>query len=372
MVCIFVLGLFWVTGGLWAQEKTVNLQRIDITKLPEIRVFLTVTDEQKEAILGLTEQELKVDIDGTAQTIETLTSAFEGGAFLAVALLFDRSGSMKNAIEPTKKAGAGFIKRLSENDQIAVITFDHVVKVDSGFTQDRAASEQAVEGIVLGGDTALYDAIHIGLEALRNIGTLRQAVIVLSDGKDTKSRLKRTDVLAEAKSSSVPVFAINLDTEGDANNLKDLSAQTGGSYFEAAAPGDLLSLYQVIADQLNNQYVLTFQSTFGMDERFHGLEISYVDPGGAKVSVKRDYVASVGPGVRRDTVAGLQRQVEKQSVILYVGIGAILGLLFGVVILLVLKLARPGIRILSVLSFGLVLSAAVMGGIIGAIYYYLV
>ena len=248
MVCIFVLGLFWVTGGLWAQEKTVNLQRIDITKLPEIRVFLTVTDEQKEAILGLTEQELKVDIDGTAQTIETLTSAFEGGAFLAVALLFDRSGSMKNAIEPTKKAGAGFIKRLSENDQIAVITFDHVVKVDSGFTQDRAASEQAVEGIVLGGDTALYDAIHMGLEVLRGIGTPRQAVIVLSDGKDTKSRLKRTDVLAEAKSSSVPVFAINLDTEGDANNLKDLSAQTGGSYFEAAAPGDLLSLYQHMPD----------------------------------------------------------------------------------------------------------------------------
>jgi VWFA-related protein len=369
-VLVLILLSFFPGQG-FSQDKAVNLQRIDITRLPEISLFFTVTNENGDSIPGLTENELEITVDGEKQQISSLTSAFEGGVYLAVALLFDRSGSMKNAIDKSKDAGVAFLKRMSGEDRIAVISFDHEVEVNSTFTKDRAASEQAINKIVLGGNTALYDAIHEALGLLKNEATPRQAIVVLSDGKDTKSRIQRDEMLAGLKNKNVPIFAINLDSQGDENNLKDLAQQTGGNYFEAATSNELLYVYQVIADQLNNQYVLVFQSTPKQDEKFHGLEVTFKDPAGQIVSVQREYIATKGPGVRLETVSGLKRQVEMQSVILIVGIGTIFGLLLGLVILLLLKLVRPEIRVFSLLSLALILSTVILGGIIGVIYYYL-
>lgn len=350
--------------------KSVDLQRVDIRNLPEIRIFFTVTDEKGEAVTGLTEEELEITIDDEVQRLVSLTSAFEGGTFLAVTLLFDRSGSMKNAIQGTREAGVAFLQRMSADDWIAVFTFDHKVRMDSNFTVDRSISRQAIESITLGGDTALYDALHDAAEAFSSLQTPRQAIIVLSDGKDTKSEMEREAVLAKVIGAGIPVFAVNLDTEGDANNLKDVCSQTGGRYFEAASPAELLSLYRTIADQLNNQYVASFLSDSGLDERFHGLKITFKDPGGESVSASREYVATKGPGIPLETVSGFERELEQQRLIPYVGLGMLFGLLFGLVLMLLIRLIRPDVRLLSTAGIGLFLMCLLLGGFVGAILFY--
>ena len=83
-------------------------------------------------------------MDDAPQKISSLKSALEGGEYLAIALLFDRSGSMKKALEQTKEAGLAFLKRMSEEDQIAVISFDDTVRVDDNFSKDRALLENAI------------------------------------------------------------------------------------------------------------------------------------------------------------------------------------------------------------------------------------
>ena len=350
--------------------KSVDLQRVDIRSLPEIRVYFTVTDEGGESVTGLTEEELEITIDDVVQPLSSLTSAFEGGTFLAVALLFDRSGSMKSAIERTREAGTAFLQRMSADDRIAVFTFDHEVRMDSAFTADRSVSRLAMKAIALGGDTALYDALHDAVEVFLSVQTPRQAIVVLSDGKDTKSRMEREAVLAKVNGAGIPVFAVNLDTAGDANNLRDVCAQTGGRYFEAASPAELLSLYRTIADQLNNQYVAAFTSSSGLDERFHGLKITFKDPSGESVSAARDYVATKGPGVPLETVSGFERKLEQQSLIPYVGFGLLFGLMIGMVLLLLMRLIRSDVRILSPAGIGLLLLCLLLGGIVGAILFY--
>ncbi|MFH2043007.1 MAG: hypothetical protein ABIJ35_10865, partial [Acidobacteriota bacterium] len=168
----------------------------------------------------------------------------------------------------------------------------------------------------------------------------------------------------------IPVFAVNLDTAGDANNLRDVCAQTGGRYFEAASPAELLSLYRTIADQLNNQYVAAFTSSSGLDERFHGLKITFKDPSGESVSAARDYVATKGPGVPLETVSGFERKLEQQSLIPYVGFGLLFGLMIGMVLLLLMRLIRSDVRILSPAGIGLLLMCLLLGGIVGAILFY--
>ena len=45
-----------------ASEKAVTLQRVDVTRLPAVEVYLTVTDPKGDSVLGLTDAELSVSI----------------------------------------------------------------------------------------------------------------------------------------------------------------------------------------------------------------------------------------------------------------------------------------------------------------------
>ncbi|MFC2163712.1 VWA domain-containing protein, partial [Acidobacteriota bacterium] len=245
---ILSLFLFLLPAFLRSQQRNVTLQRIDVSQIPEIHLYFSVTDETGNSILGLTEEEILLTADEAPQVISSLKSALEGKEYLAVALLFDRSGSMKKALEQTKKAAINFVKRMSLDDQIAVISFDDIVRVDSNFSKDRVMTENAIRGIDLGKDTALYDAIKQALSLLQNTQTKRQAIVTLSDGKDTKSKLNKEEILLEAKNSGVPLFTLGLGANVDEKGLIDMSSETGGNFFKAASPEDLLLLYQTIAE----------------------------------------------------------------------------------------------------------------------------
>jgi len=361
---ILLFLLFWLPTFLLSQQRNVTLQRIDVSEIPEIHLYFSVTDETGNSILGLTEAEIQLAVDGAPQIISSLKSALEGREFLAVALLFDRSGSMKKALDQTKDAAINFVKRMSVDDQIAVISFDDIVRVDSNFSKDRAITENAIKAIDLGKDTALYDAIEKALSLLKNTQTKRQAIVTLSDGKDTKSKLLKEEILLEAKNNGIPLFTLGLGANIDENSLIELSNETGGSFFKAATPDDLLLLYQTIAEQLKNQYVLSFKLTFGMDEKWHDLKIMFKDPQGKEYASTREFIASKGPGVSRETMAGFERKIERRNILSILAIGAFIGLGFGLLLLLFIRLARPEVAIISLTAFGLVLSTMILGAII--------
>jgi len=52
---------------------------VDITRLPEIAVYLTVLDDSGKSMLGIADDEIEVTIDGVAQAVSSLRSALEGG-----------------------------------------------------------------------------------------------------------------------------------------------------------------------------------------------------------------------------------------------------------------------------------------------------
>lgn len=88
------------------------------------------------------------------------------------------------------------------------------------------------------------------------------------------------------------------------------------------------------------------------------------------MSAARDYVATKGPGVPLETVTGFKRDLEQQSLIPSIGLGLLFGLMLGMVLLLLMRLIRPDIRILSPAGIGLLLMCLLLGGIVGAILFY--
>jgi len=360
---IFIMILVAVSSALSSESPDVSIQRIDLSGLPEIRVYFTVTDKNGDSVLGLTGDELKVTLDGVAPADMTLTSALEGGEYLAVALLFDKSGSMKAAVDQTRKAALEFVRRMSENDRTAVISFDDNVKLELDFTADKALIEEAVRGIPLGRNTALYEALALAVDLFQSVSTRRQAVVILSDGKDTRSKISRDAAVSRAQQSGIPVFSIGLGASIRKEALNEMAVETGGHFYEAASPEHLLFLYRKIAEQLQNQYRISIRPGFEMDERWYTLEIAVEEAGGKEGRAERDFVASLGPGVSPDVISGFQTKMESRRYVEGGAVGAGAGLLLGLVLTAMLKLLRPEIRLISPLMIAAVFLVALLGGI---------
>lgn len=357
------------SGSVLASPGSLTIQRVDLTRLPEITVYLSILDDAGKSVLGIAPQEIEVTIDGTAQTVSSVRSALEGGEGMAVGLVFDRSGSMKTALEEAKQAVLDFLGRMSAGDLAAVVSFDDKVRVDSDLTADRGLAEAAIRGIGLGKDTALYDAIEKGMEILGRASTKRPALIILSDGKDNRSRLNRSDVLAMAKEKSVPLFTIGLGSGVDEGSLIALSSGSGGNFFRAAGPRDLIRLYQAIADQLRNQYILTFSLSSGRDDAWHDLRLVFKAPSGEDMGAEQKFLATTSPGVSREALSRFLDRPKRLSRSFTAGIGAIIGFSFGAILLLLVGLVRRRERLFRPYVVGLLAAGTLLGAIVGLLAF---
>jgi len=364
-ILIILIFFLCFSPYLISQPKKINIQRLNLTQLPDVHCYFTITDELDNYYLGLSREQLEITIDGVPQENIKLISAIDNGEYLAIALLFDRSGSMKSAFDLTKKAAVEFVQRMSIHDEIAVLSFDDIVRVDSPFSADKVLIENSINGISMGKNTALYDAVKEALSLFEKIVTNRQAIVIFSDGMDTRSKSTRENVFTDAQKLDIPLYFIGLGEKVNESSLRELAEGTGGHFFQAASPEEILLLYQKIAKQLQNQYILTFPSTFGEDEEWHDLNLVFKELSGDEFSIQRKYQATKGPGVSRDVVAGFERQSETETFLISLGIGAFVGLFFGLLIVFIIKLSRPDIPIFSFLVIGVVLCAMLLGGILG-------
>jgi len=90
----------------------------------------------------------------------------------------------------------------------------------------------------------------------------RTVVIALTDGRDNESRRSVDQVITFAKNNHVPVYTIGLGSRGDIDvgRLKKLAEETGGEFHQTPTADQLVELYRKIAQELQNEYVISFTS----------------------------------------------------------------------------------------------------------------
>jgi VWFA-related protein len=169
-------------------------------------------------------------------------------------------------------------------DQAAIFTFDTGLDQVTTFTSDRAALEAALDTTLKPyGQTSLYDATarvaRVVAEESRTAGGLpqRAAVVVLTDGIDTRSQLTPQQVATIASGIDVPVYIVAVMAKIDdprarqeddagavgipATRLQDLAQQTGGELFLASAPAHASVAARQILAEMRHQYVLAFEAS---------------------------------------------------------------------------------------------------------------
>jgi len=237
-----------------------------------VSMNVTVTDPSGRYVTDLAPEQFSVFEDGVKQDVAYFSRT---NLPIALALLLDTSASMEDRLATAQEAAAGFARRLRPQDLAELVDFDREVKVRQGFTNDRAALEQAIRKTTADGSTSLYNAVYISLKELKKARAAteqeirRQAIIVLSDGEDTSSLVTYDQVLDLAKRSETSIYTIGLRSKDEILSkgfkesdfvLRQLAQETGGRAFFPERIEDLAGVYGQIADELASQYSLGYVS----------------------------------------------------------------------------------------------------------------
>lgn len=240
-----------------------------------VSVTAVVRDHKGRVVRNLSRKDFEVWDAGERRPIAQFRS---DETALSIALLFDVSGSMQVAfkIAAARHAAGHVLSWLQAGrDEAALFTFDTQLHEIQGFTTDAGELHRALDQTDPFGATSLHDAIA---EAARRVvarGRHRRAVIVLTDGIDTSSRLSASEVSGIASSIDVPVYVMAvvspLDHPGGeaavaealksavAGDLVNLARWTGGELFVASVPAHASVAARQILNELRHQYLIAFE-----------------------------------------------------------------------------------------------------------------
>jgi VWFA-related protein len=212
---------------------------------------------------------------------------------ISVGVLLDHSGSMEERMEDAKKAAIEFFERtIKSKDRAFIAPFASDPSRNAPFVSDVATLEAQVGAIPkAGGMTALYDAIVTGLYRFRNVQG-RKALVVITDGDDTFSRLEYGDMLNYARAARVPLYFIGISLRGlgGVGKMRALANETGGVAYFIGNVKELDETYRQLENDLRSQYLLTYHTESSKkDQAYRTVEVKVNRPN-VKVRTIRGFI----------------------------------------------------------------------------------
>ena len=271
--------LLFLDGARYIEELDVNLVELPVT----------VVDRGGAPIPDLEAKNFTVSENGKPQKIDTFH--FASNLPLALGVLLDQSTSMTPHTEAAKNAAVQFFRRvLKPKDRAFIAPFSSEPARSAPFVFEAATLQSQVEALAKpSGGTALYDAIITGLYRFRNLQG-RKALIIITDGEDTMSRLSYEEMLTYARSSRVPLYFIGIGFSLGPGKMKSLAEETGGVAYFMRNTSQLDETYARLERDLRSQYLIGYytQST-KKDQDYRTVEVK-VDRADAKVRTIRGFI----------------------------------------------------------------------------------
>ena len=287
-----------------APEETEEVERID-TDLTN--VLLSATDGKRRFVNTLRAEDLRLLEDGVPQQISSFER--ETDAPLSLVLLVDTSASQERVLKEEQEAASSFIRSVLRpaRDTAAVLSFTGITRLEQAPTADASRllaavaalrvrhtntspecmDPEAAAEVRLRCLTGVWDAVVLSVKEVlsKTPERTRRAIILLSDGDDTSSRIRLYQAAEFAVRLNTVVYSIGIRDEkfgfGEMRRdfLQALSDQTGGRAFFPKKPADLAAAFAQIERELRSQYLITYAPTNrARDGSFRRLQIEVTDP----------------------------------------------------------------------------------------------
>jgi len=292
-VSSFVCGIALLASAAVLASQEQPVFKSSVRTVP---IYATVVDASGRLVPDLEQTDFSI-LDNAKPSDVSLFSN-ESQPFTAVVML-DTSASMTASLKLLNRAAEQFLLRLLPVDKAQVGAFNDKIELSGTFTNNRDELISDLADLNFGNPTRLNDGIAAGLDALQGIEG-RRVVLVFTDGDDTSSRISFKTVMERARDEEVMVYSIGLESEyfngmrvvrsKPSRDLKKISDETGGGYFELQKTADLAPTFQRVAQELRSQYLIGFAPA-SLDNKVHKLEVRVNKPG-MTVRARRSYLAA--------------------------------------------------------------------------------
>ena len=312
-----------------------------------INVSATVTDRSGRFASGLRKEDFLVWEDG--KPVEVTHFSAERSP-VSLGIVVDTSGSMQGEKwSAAVSAIDSFLQQLSdEADEMFLYRFSAVAELVSDWSNDRRRLSWSLGRIHPNGGTAMYDAAAEAVPMAQSGRNRKKAVVIISDGNDTSSRVGVSEVKRIVRETEVLVYAVGIDGNGEPTfrgrpappiqqpripipfpfpggrrggnyppppqyppggggpsggvfgnpsdrvnvaALREMTDDSGGRTEIVRDTRDLDPAVSSIADELSKQYYLGYPSPGLKDGRWHTIRVELKDPS-LKVRARRGYIAS--------------------------------------------------------------------------------
>ena len=282
-----------LAGGAYSQtpEPTatpeVDPRSINV-KTDLITLTLTVTDLYGRYVSGLTKNAFTVTDNGKEQEI---TYFSDSDSPASVGILFDVSGSMSGEkIAKARNALSKFINTSHPSDEYFLIAFNKRAQLLLDRTRDGDAVLQKLTLVQPKNNTALYDAVYLGLERVSRGSHQKKALLIISDGQDNASRYNFGEVKRLMKESDIVTYAVGILGGSDMSSslgmmgqsfLDELTSVTGGRSFYPSGDAEMDEIFERIALELRHQYSVGYTPpNFTPDGKWHKVKVKVKPPRG--------------------------------------------------------------------------------------------
>ncbi|MFH1573752.1 MAG: VWA domain-containing protein [Acidobacteriota bacterium] len=253
---------FLIALPLLLQAQSGQRQALPTFRVGVETVFVkvSVTDPLNRYVTGLEKEHFRVYEDKVEQSIVHFTHE---SAPISVGLLFDVSASMKDNIHTARNSIVRFLQAGNPEYEFFLVNFNQNTTLIQNFTSHGSTIQNQISFSQPKGRTALYDAVYMGLEKIKEATNEKKALILITDGEDNSSRYSSAEVREFAKESDVQIYAIG--EEGKLgygrSEIQNIVAMTGGRAFFPNNFNELDYYIDLIHAELRNQYVLGYVPT---------------------------------------------------------------------------------------------------------------
>ena len=259
-----------------------------------VTVDVQVIDPHGNPIPGIPRGNFRILEDNVPQT---LTQFSTSQAPMTVAMVIEFSGRFQAYWSygwgDTLTAAYGFVNSLKPDDYVAVIAYDLKTSILSDFSNDRSKTMEALSLLRIPGfsESDMFDALADTTDRMSKIEG-RKAVLLISSGIDTFSKLTYDKARKALQEAGVPVYSIEIlglvramipqdpieFLQGD-NELRTFAKETGGQAYFPRFPQELGGIFQQISMSLRNQYSLGYSpNNQAKDGKFRKLTVQVVNP----------------------------------------------------------------------------------------------
>lgn len=285
-------------------------------------IFFTAADKHKRFIGDLKAEDIRVLEDGQPQEIFTFQQNID--LPLSLAILIDTSASEERTLPELKIAARAFLENIlrSNKDEAAILSFTGETTLEQGFSGNLERLRRAIDrvefippsgyiggGVVvngtppisgtnqsLAGSTAIWDAVWATSEELISTSAehTRRAIILLTDGVDTSSRMKMQEAIERAQKADALIYAIGIGDRYTFNvnegSLRKIAEQTGGRAYFPSHERDLHDAFTQIQRDLREQYLVAYSpKNKARDGSYRKIQIELVNPNLKQQNLKLNY-----------------------------------------------------------------------------------